>query len=146
MAFRILVCNTRGQESIGLLINHRPVTLSYSLEISNRIMMVHFKRNPMLTIIAAHAPTGDKNDAEKNILYEDLQKCTQDVSPHNVLILAGDFDARIGFDRHTANPRAIGKFTYHNKIDENGNRLVNYCETCNMRSAQTHFEQPKSRS
>ena len=95
-------------------------------------MMVHSNSNPMLTIIVAYAPTEDKNDAEKDTFYEDLQKCTQDVPLYNVVILAGDLNARVGLENHTTNPRAIGQFTYHEKTDENGTRLVSYCEACNM--------------
>ncbi|CAF1687472.1 unnamed protein product, partial [Adineta ricciae] len=34
----------------------------------------------------------------------------------------------------------------HDVSSHNGNRLVNYCEACNMRSTQTRFPQPQSRS
>jgi len=136
-----------GHGGIGLLINPRMSAFFGSSEkISNRIMMVHFKGNPTTTIIIAYAPTEDKSDAEKDTFYDDLQRCTHDVPPHNVLILAGDLNARLGSDSHTTNPRAIGKHTYHHSTDDNGNRLVNYCEACNMRSTQTRFPQPKSRS
>lgn len=86
------------------------------------------------------------SDADKDIFYDYLQKCTLDVPPHNVLILAGDLNARVGSDSHSINPRAIDKHTYHDTKDDNGNRLVNYCETCNMRSTQTRFPQPISRT
>ena len=98
-------------------------------------MMVHFKNNPILTIIVAYAPKDDKNDAEKDILYEDLHKCIQDVPPHNVVILVGDLNARIGYARHTTNTPAISKFTDHDKTDENNYRPVNYCGARNMRLA-----------
>ena len=136
-----------GQGGVGLLMNPRFATLFSSAEkISDRILMVHFKGNPAITIIVAYAPTGDKNTADKDTFYDDLQQCTLDVPPHNVLILAGDMNARVGADSHATNPRAIGKYTYHDSTDDNGNRLVNYCERCNMRSTQTRVPQPKPRS
>jgi hypothetical protein len=112
-----------------------------SEKISNRIMMVHFKGNPTITIIVAYAPTEDKSVTEKDTVYDDLQRCTHDVPPHNVLILGSDLNARLGSDSHTTNPRAIGKYTYHHSTDDNGNRLLNYGEACNMRPAQTCFPQ-----
>ncbi|CAM4934583.1 unnamed protein product [Rotaria socialis] len=136
-----------GHGGIGLLINPRMSAFFNSSEkVSNRIMMVHFNGNPATTIIIAYAPTEDKSDIEKDTFYNDLQQCTLDVPPHNVLILADDLNARIGTDSHTTNPRTIGKYTYHQLTDDNGNRLINYCETCNMRSTQTRFPHPKSRS
>lgn len=136
-----------GQGAVGLLMNPRLTALLSSTEkISDRILMSHFKDNPAITIIVAYAPTEDKNNVDKDLFYDDLQQCTLDVPPHNVLILAGDLNARVGAHSHTANPRVIGKHTYHNSTDDNGNRLVNYCENCNMRSTQARFPQPKSRS
>jgi hypothetical protein len=84
--------------------------------------------------------------AEKDTFDEDLQKCTLDAPPHNVLILASDLNVSLGFNSHSTNPRAIDKYTYDDTTDDNGNRLVNYCEICNMRSIQTRFPQRKSRS
>jgi hypothetical protein len=136
-----------GQGGVGLLMNPRFSALHSSTEkISDRILIVHFKTNPAITIIVAYAPTEDKCDADKNAFYDDLQKCTLDVPPHNVLILVGDLNARLGSDSHLTNPRSIGKHTYHDTTDDNGNRLANYCEACNMRSTQTRFPQPKSRT
>ncbi|CAF4122059.1 unnamed protein product, partial [Rotaria magnacalcarata] len=136
-----------GQGGVGLLMNPRMSAFFDSSEkISGRIMMVHFKGNPAITIIIVYAPTEDKSDIEKDTFYDDLEKCTQDIPPHNVLILAGDFNARIGIDSHKTNPRVIGKHTYHHSTDDNGNRLVNYCEACNIRSTQSRFPQPQSRS
>ncbi|CAF1276691.1 unnamed protein product [Adineta ricciae] len=109
-------------------------------------MAVHFMGNPAITIIITYAATEDKSDVEKDMFYDDLQRYTHDVPSHNVLILAGDLNARLGSDSHTTNPRTIGKYTYHHSTDDNGNGLANYCEACNMRSTQTRFPQPQSRS
>ena len=115
-------------------------------KISDRILIVHFKTNPAITISVAYAPTEDKCDADKDTFYDNLQKCTLYAPPHNVLILTGDLNARLGLDSHLTNPRAIDNHTYHDKTDDNGNRLVNYCEACNIRSTQTRFPQPKARA
>ena len=145
--FEYSSATSTGQGGVGLLMNPRFSALHSSTEkISDRILIVHFNTNPAITIIVAYAPTEDKCDADKELFYDDLQKCTLDVPPHNVLMLAGDLNARVGLDSHSANPRVIGKHTYHDTTDDNGNRLLNYCETCNMRSTQTRFPQPKSRT
>ena len=117
-----------------------------SEKISDRIMIVNLKGNPAITIIIAYALTEDQNDRKKDNFYDTLETCTQDVPPHNVLILAGNFNARIGSDSYITNSRAIGKYTYHHSTDDKGNRLVNYCEICNFRSTQSRFPQPQSRS
>ncbi|CAF1456765.1 unnamed protein product [Rotaria magnacalcarata] len=109
-------------------------------------MTVHFNGNSATTIIIACAPTEKNSDIEKTPSRMNCNMCKLDVLPHNVLILAGDLNARIGTDSHTTNPRIIGRCTYHQLTDDNGNRLINYCETCSMRSIQTRFPHPKSRS
>ena len=145
--FEYSSATSTGQGGVGLLMNPRFSALHSSTEkISDRILIIHFNTNPAITIIVAYAPTEDKCDADKELFYDDLQKCTLDVPPHNVLMLAGDLNARVGLDSHSTNPRVIGKHTYHDTTDDNGNRLLNYCETCNMRSTQTRFPQPKSRT
>ena len=144
--FEYCSATPEGHGGIGLLMNPRmSAFFSSSEKISNRIMAMHFMGNPAITISITYAPTEDKSEAEKDTFYDDLQRYTHDVPPHNVLILAGDLNARLGSDSHTTNPRAIGKYTYHHSTDDNGNRLVNYCEACNMRSTQTRFPQPQSR-
>ncbi|CAF1615910.1 unnamed protein product, partial [Adineta ricciae] len=145
--FEYCSATPEGHGGIGLLMNPRmSAFFSSSEKISNRIMAVHFMGNPAITIIITYAPTEDKSDVEKDMFYDDLQRYTHDVPSHNVLILAGDLNARLGSDSHTTNSRAIGQYTYHHSTDDNGNRLVNYCEACNMRSTQTRFPQPQSRS
>ncbi|CAF1638407.1 unnamed protein product [Adineta ricciae] len=142
--FEYCSATPEGHGGIGLLMNPR-------------------MGNPAMTVIVTYAPTEDKNEREKipstttykgnseqwisaKSGYRNISRYTHGVPTHNVLILAGDLNARLGSDSHTTNPRAIGKYTYHQSTYDNGNRLVNYCKACNMRSTQTRFPQPQSRS
>ena len=72
-------------------------------------------------------------------------KCTNEVAPHNLLFLAGDFNARIGTDSSQTSPVAIGMHAFHEITNNNGNKLVDFCEAANVRSTQTRFPHPKSR-
>ena len=45
-----------------------------------------------------------------------------------MLIIAGDFNARIGQDSSDANTRVIGKHALHEKTNDNGSRLIEFCE------------------
>ena len=108
-------------------------------------MVAIFSGNPATTIIVAYAPTEDKPETTKKKLYDELLQTTLQVPTHNLLIIAGDFNARIGLDSHTTNPRAIGKHLLHPTTNDNGNRLVEFCETTNMRPTQSRFPHRKSR-
>ena len=107
-------------------------------------MKATFAGNPETTIIIVYAPTEEKSETIKDLFYTDLLKCTNEVAPHNLLILAGDFNARIGADSSITSPVAIGKHTFHQITNKNGNKLVEFCEAANVRSTQSRFPHPKS--
>ena len=133
----------QGQGGVGLLISPKFAKLFASSEkISERLMRVSFKGNPATTIIVAYAPTLDKTDDIKEAFYNDLHTCSAEIPPHTVVIAAGDFNARIGKDSHHSNSRAVGRYSYHEETNDNGARLVNYSEACNMRSVQFRFPHP----
>ena len=136
-----------GQEGVGLLISPKLTTyLSSTDKISDRILVASFRGNPSITIIVAYAPTEDKCESVKKPFYEDLKRITDSIPPHNVIILAGDLNARVGADSSITNPRTVGRYPYHEETNGNGEMLINYCESSNMRSMQTRFRHPKSRT
>lgn len=94
------------------------------------------------TIIATYAPTNISNDNDKQSYYDDLQDCIFNIPKYNLLIIAGDFNARIGKDSHLLFPKIIGKHTYHDETNDNGKRLVSLCETSHLKPIQMKFPQP----
>ena len=56
--------------------------------------------------------------------YNDFLKAIESEPPRNILILLGDFSARIGDDSHETNPQTIGRKNYNEKTNDNGKRLV----------------------
>jgi hypothetical protein len=110
-----------------------------STRITDRIMIANFAGNPAATVIVAYAPIEEKSEKVKDEFYAELLKCAQDVSPHNMLVIAGDFNARISQDSSSSTTRVIGKHFLHNETNDNGNRLVEYCEETYKRPAQFRF-------
>jgi len=49
-----------------------------------------------LSIINVHAPAKEKNDEEKGKFYEDLQIVHNKIPKHDVVIILGDLNAKIG--------------------------------------------------
>ena len=128
---------------VGILIRKRHSS-SYltSEKVSDRIIKAYFAGNPMVTIIAAYAPTETATVDDKEDFYSDLLKAIESEPPHNVIIVLGDFNARIGDDSHKINPQIIGRNNYHDKTNDNGKRLVSICQQTNLRQVQSRFPQP----
>ncbi|XP_072039049.1 craniofacial development protein 2-like [Amphiura filiformis] len=92
--------------------------------ITSRILQVTLGGNPKTTIITTYSPTpvSDEEDVEEH--YKQLNAATQSVPAHNVLIIAGDFNARIGLDD--------AKFAYHQNTNRNGDFLLEFAQENNL--------------
>ena len=75
---------------------------------SDRIIAAHLEGNPKVCIISAYAPTETSSDEAKNSFYDDLSEVLLSIPPHTVVVLTGDFNARLGRDSYTTNKRVIG--------------------------------------
>lgn len=145
--FDFCSATSKGHGGIGLLMRPKISKLHSSSEkISDRNMLVHFNENSSTTVIVVYAPIEDYPDEDKDYFYKLLHSCTNDIPQYNIKIAAGDFNARIGGDNHKTDPRSVGRYTYHDNTNNNGSRLINYMDACNMRSTNTRFPQLKSRS
>jgi exonuclease III len=62
-----------------------------------------------LTIIQCYAPTNEADNVEKTDLYLALQSEIEKVPKHDVTIVMGDLNAKVGND-NTGNERVMGKY------------------------------------
>jgi len=113
--------------------------------ISSRVLLVKLKSNPNITIIAAYAPTEDASEQEKDIFYAELERANSYASPHDLLLVGGDFNARVGQDSHEISPRVVGKHGFHDISNANGERLRDFCEAAHLHISSTRFPHPKKR-
>ena len=81
----------------------------------------------------------------KEEFYNDLLRAIESEPQHNVIIVLGDFNARIADDSHKTIPRVIGKNNYHDKTNDNDKSLVSMCRQTNLRQLQSRFPQPSGR-
>jgi exonuclease III len=95
-----------------------------------RLCKIRFKgRFRNITILSAYAPTEGKDDAEKEF-YDLLSKTCDQVPKYGMLIIVGDFNAKIGRENYTA--QFAGKYTIHNETSAKGNLLVQFAEMNNL--------------
>jgi len=89
------------------------------------------------SIINAHAPTEDKSDTEKDAFYDGLRNLYDACPKHDVKMIIGDLNAQIG--KEAIYYPTTGKEAYHQKINENGKRLIHLAATRNMVTGTTLF-------
>ena len=94
--------------------------------ISNRIMKARFNsKHCKLTIILCYAPTNESDKEDKEDWYEQLQQAVAKVPQHDMLLINGDMNAKVGSDNSNCE-RAMGKHGC-GVMNDNGERLVDYC-------------------
>ena len=110
--------------------------------ISSRIALARFKGHPFnLTVVSVYAPTLPSDTSIKDEFYCQLQDVVNEVSKRDILIIAGDWNARTGqaddYTRHI-----LGKFGLGQRCD-NGDRLINFADANRMFIASTRFQHPR---
>ena len=60
-------------------------------------------------------------------------------------MVTGNFKARIGKDSHETNLRIVGSACYYENTNENGQRMIEFCEATDLRIALSHFLNRKAR-
>ncbi len=94
-----------------------------------------------ITIIAVYAPTLDAADDIKNDFYADLQDAVDETPASDILVVAGDWNARTGpADESTRH--LLGRFALGNRCS-NGERLVEFASANRLVVSSTRFQHRK---
>ena len=112
---------------VGLILNRevRRTLLKWNL-VNERIMSARFNsRFAKLAIIQVYAPTNDAEDESKEEFYEQLQREVVATPRHDILIVMGDLNAKIGQDNEGWE-KVMGQHGL-GRMNENGERLATFC-------------------
>ena len=82
--------------------------------VSNRILAVTFAGNPKLTLVTVYSPTEGADFDEVEQFHNELREYLHEVPAHNLLIVCGDFNARLGWEG------ADSGWYYHRTTSRNG--------------------------
>ena len=94
--------------------------------ISERIVWCRLKgRYGNITVVQVYAPTEDKTDEEKNDFYDQLSEVVRNVKRHDMLLLMGDFNAKVGQEDGIWRD-VMGVFGIGTR-NNNGQRLLEFC-------------------
>jgi len=114
--------------------------------ISSRIITIRIKAQPLnITIIQIYAPTSAYDDNEVELFYQDLEKTIKKVHRKDILIVQGDWNAKVGKDAHENWNGVVGKFGLDNTNDR-GIRLLEFAKQHKLVIANTLYRHKRSRT
>ena len=106
------------------------------------MISVRFQGKPFnITIIQVYAPTKNAEEAEDEWFYEDLQDFLDLKPKKDVLVIIGDWNAKVGSQE---TPGVTGKFGLGIR-NEAGQRLIEFCQENALVIVNTLFQQHMSR-
>ena len=124
-----------AQGGVGVLLSNKAYKAYISADkISSRVLVITFSGNPMTTLIVCYSPTNSSPEEEVTSFYNDLADVISNVPPHNVLLICGDFNAKLCRDNV--------RYSFHETTNRNGDHLQELMETFNLIAANCHFQKP----
>ena len=103
---------------------------------------VHLQGKPFsITVIQVYALSSNAKEAEVEWFYEDLQDLLELMYKKDVLLIIGDWNAKVGSQE---TPGVTGEFGLGMQ-NEAGQRLIEFCQENTLVIANTLFQQHKRR-
>jgi len=110
--------------------------------INERICKIRLKgKYHNITLINIHAPMEEKDDDVKKQFYAELQQIQEKVPKHDMLIILGGCNAKIG--REKAYQKVTVKHTLDDTTNGNGELVCEYATVNDMVVASTVFQNKK---
>ncbi|GFN90705.1 craniofacial development protein 2-like protein [Plakobranchus ocellatus] len=107
---------------VGILFDVKTAKSLWSwCSISDRVVVPKLIAKPLnLGIIQVYAPTSDSEDVEVETFYEEIGKAKGYLKSQDIIIVMGDFNAKVGNERveDVVGPSGIGT------VNERGRRMV----------------------
>ncbi|XP_072016342.1 craniofacial development protein 2-like [Amphiura filiformis] len=113
------------------------ITTSATRNRAERILVANFQGNLATTVIVTYCPTNVEDEDKVEDHYDNLRRTIDSIPAHNVLMVIGDFNGRIGTED--------AKFTYHDMTNRNGKFLVDLAIEKNLICANTYFRKRKGK-
>lgn len=110
--------NSQGSTigGVGILLSPKASNNLLSLKkVSDRIIVAEFNSNPKTSFISCYSPTNVSDETIVDDFYSSLSLTLQNIPAHNFLVVAGDFNARLGRDNVN--------FSFHQETNRNGSKL-----------------------
>lgn len=93
--------------------------------VNSRIMTATFAAKPRdITMIQCYAPTADGSNEEIEQFYEGVKEIIAETPKRNILIITGDFNARVG--ELATEHEVLGRYG-HGERNDRGQTLIDFC-------------------
>ena len=136
----------RHEHGVGFLVNKDTAdTVMGCCPVSSRLITIRMRAAPFnITIIQTYAPTTDYDDSEVEDFYEQLQAILNQVRKKDIIIVQGDWNAKVAQDtyhnwRDTQGPHC------NNMNNDRGLRLLEFARYNNLILANTLGQHKKCR-
>ena len=108
---------------------------------NERMMSVRLQAKPVnVTLIQVYAPTSDAGDDEREQFYDDLQELLDSTPASDLVLVSGDFNARIGNNLVKLEERGIvGKYGLGRRNDA-GENMADFCIANRLCIMNTSFQ------
>lgn len=109
---------------------------------NERMMLIQLRTKPINTnLIQVYAPTADSDEETIEKFYSDLNELTKKLKKHEINVIMGDFNAKVGKGRIE---NTVGGFGLGDR-NERGERLIEFCQEKDLVIANTFYELPPRR-
>ncbi|XP_055388335.1 craniofacial development protein 2-like [Condylostylus longicornis] len=128
------------RNGVGIIVTeHLAKCVTNFIPLSDRPMLLKINTKPVeLNVIQIYEPTAEKDDDEIEGFYCEIESLLKLTKPHEMTIIMGDFNAKIGTGRVNDIVGPFGLGTRNNR----GNRLIEFCEEFKFKVTNTWFRLP----
>ena len=136
----------KHEHGVGFLVHKDTVNAVMGCRpVNSQLITIRLRANPFnITIIQAYAPTTDYDDNNIEEFYEQLQEVIDQTPKKDILVVQGDWNAKIGEDACTNYKGTSGKFC-NTVTNERGLRLLEFANYNNLMLANTFGPHKPSR-
>ncbi|GFO02811.1 retrovirus-related pol polyprotein from type-1 retrotransposable element r2 [Plakobranchus ocellatus] len=130
---------TESEKGVGIIVDQ---TVTKAIKgywaLSDRVLLVKIAGKPVdLNIIQVYAPTANSNDEDLDKFYNELDTAKTQSKSQDPPIIMGDFNAKVGTEKVDD---IVGKHRLGIR-NEQGEKLIEWCQTNNIIVGNTWFQQ-----
>ena len=131
------------RNGVAIIVNKKVQNAVLGCNLKNdRMISVHLQGKPFnIMVIQVYAPTSNAEEPEGEWFYEDRQDLLELTSKKDVFFIIGDWNAKVGSQE---TPGVTGKYGLGVQNEE-GQRLIEFCQENALVIANTLFQQHKRR-